>query len=411
MKLLHTADLHMDRSFEGLTGIPTALAKRLREANQQLLMNIVTVAIREAVDLVIFAGDTFHQSQTSISMQAQLMAALEQLKQAEIPVILTFGNHDYYKKDRYWFSFPDNVFLFEKEMVETLYFETKAGEQVAVSGFSYEHPWIDENKALEFPIKQAESDIHIGIYHGDTSRKAQQNYAPFTWKDLKATGYNYWALGHIHQPQIVSEQPLIVYPGTPQGHTKKEQSLQGVAVVTLSQNQATVQFEKVAEIDWTNEEISLAQCRDTQSVLSYLETSLLTKWHAHQQQQLMALTLKETQHLDVTVVQAIVNGELLSYLQQQLLQKTQGDFFVYRLILQAEEPTKEPIYLAASPNLLTALEKTYLDPVIFEDTTKELLRYAEFAGIFSMDEQWRLESLGLAHEQINEDFTIQEDPL
>ena len=78
-------------------------------------------------------------------------------------MILTFGNHDYYKKDRYWFSFPDNVFLFEKEMVETLYFETKAGEQVAVSGFSYEHPWIDENKALEFPIKQAESDIHIGI--------------------------------------------------------------------------------------------------------------------------------------------------------------------------------------------------------------------------------------------------------
>ena len=89
--------------------------------------------------------------------------------------------------------------------------------------------------------------------------------------------------------------------------------------------------------------------------MSYLETSLLTKWHAHQQQQLMALTLKETQHLDVTVVQAIVNGELLSYLQQQLY-KTQGDFCLSP-ILQAEEPTKEPIYLAASPNLLTALEK------------------------------------------------------
>ena len=89
--------------------------------------------------------------------------------------------------------------------------------------------------------------------------------------------------------------------------------------------------------------------------MSYLETSLLTKWQAHQQQQLMALTLKETQHLDVTVVQAIVNGELLSYL-QQLLQKRKV-IFVYRLILQAEEPTKEPIYLAASPNLLTALEK------------------------------------------------------
>ena len=105
---------------------------------------------------------------------------------------------------------------------------------MAVSGFSYEHPWIDENKALEFPIKQAESDIHIGIYHGDTSRKAQQNYAPFTWKDLKATGYNYWALGHIHQPQIVSEQPLIVYPGTPQGHTKKNSLYKGLQWSHLS---------------------------------------------------------------------------------------------------------------------------------------------------------------------------------
>ena len=71
MKLLHTADLHMDRSFEGLTGIPTALAKRLREANQQLLMNIVTVAIREAVDLVIFAGDTFHPARWSVSRRSR----------------------------------------------------------------------------------------------------------------------------------------------------------------------------------------------------------------------------------------------------------------------------------------------------------------------------------------------------
>ena len=77
-------------------------------------MNIVTVAIREAVDLVIFAGDTFHQSQTSISMQAQLMAALEQLKQAEIPVILTFGNHDYYKKTAIGFLFQTMSFYLKR---------------------------------------------------------------------------------------------------------------------------------------------------------------------------------------------------------------------------------------------------------------------------------------------------------
>ena len=141
MKLLHTADLHMDRSFEGLTGIPTALAKRLREANQQLLMNIVTVAIREAVDLVIFAGDTFHQSQTSISMQAQLMAALEQLKQAEIPVILTFGNHDYYKKTAIGF-FSRQCLLFEKKWLRHCILKRKRANKWLFQGLVMSIPGL-----------------------------------------------------------------------------------------------------------------------------------------------------------------------------------------------------------------------------------------------------------------------------
>ncbi len=77
--------------------------------------------------------------------------------------------------------------------------------------------------------------------------KRNKNYAPFTWKDLKATGYNYWALGHIHQPQIVSEQPLIVYPGTPQGHTKKNSLYKVLQWSHFPKNQATVQFEKKSQ--------------------------------------------------------------------------------------------------------------------------------------------------------------------
>ena len=48
-------------------------------------------------------------------MQAQLMAALEQLKQAEIPVILTFGNRDYYKKTAIGFLFQTMSFYLKKK--------------------------------------------------------------------------------------------------------------------------------------------------------------------------------------------------------------------------------------------------------------------------------------------------------
>ena len=97
------------------------------------------------------------------------------------------------------------------------------------------------------------------------------------------------------------------------------------------------------------------------------------------------------------------------YLQQQLLQKRKVIFCLSRP-LQAEEPTKEPIYLAASPNLLTALENIRIQLFLKMIPPRNCYVIQNLLN-FSMDEQWRLESLRLAHEQINEDFTIQEDPL
>ncbi len=106
-------------------------------------MNIVTVAIREAVDLVIFAGDTFHQSQTSISMQAQLMAALEQLKQAEIPVILTFGNHDYYKKDHaIGFLFQTMFFYLKKKWLRHCILKRKRANKWLFQGLVMSIPGL-----------------------------------------------------------------------------------------------------------------------------------------------------------------------------------------------------------------------------------------------------------------------------
>ncbi|MFD1900816.1 exonuclease SbcCD subunit D [Enterococcus termitis] len=221
MKVLHTADLHLDRSFEGLKNIPKQLAERLQLANQTTVAAIVDAAIDNQVDLVIFAGDTFHQSRTSIRTQAFFIDEMKRLAQAKIPVAMTFGNHDYYVAERYWFDFPDNMILFQKEQIETHYLMTKNQEKVAISGFSYEHSWINENKVADFPAKDVNADLHIGIYHGDTANNGQQSYAPFSFSEMKAKGYDYWALGHIHQPQVVSADPLIVYPGTPQGHTKK----------------------------------------------------------------------------------------------------------------------------------------------------------------------------------------------
>ncbi len=38
---------------------------------------------------------------------------------------------------------------------------------------------------------------------------------------------DYWALGHIHKSQVLSEEPLVVYSGNPQGLHRKEMALRG----------------------------------------------------------------------------------------------------------------------------------------------------------------------------------------
>lgn len=410
MKLLHTADIHLDQSFEGLRNLPTAIKEKLQQANEATLTNIIDLALKEQVDIVLFAGDTFHQSRTSIRTQAFFMDALKKLEKAEIPVIICFGNHDYYIKQRYWFDFPSNVVLFEKEQVETFHFMTKKQEKVAVSGFSYEHPWINQEMLPTFPIKDSNVDSHIGLYHGDTTVNGQQNYAPFSFKEMKEKGYDYWALGHIHQPQIVSANPLIVYPGTPQGHTKKENDLKGVALVQVQNGHSTVHFEPVSTTIWQTEVYDLTNYKAVQEALTFLVEVLVSKNSGDEQFFLTHVQLSGIEALGEEFMISYENGELLQYLQDTVLQQTNQNCFIFSISLK-EQHDQAKILIPANPELLSKLEQTYLQPAIFTDALKELTQNPLFHTAITVDENWREQSLSAAEQFIKADFIIKEDAL
>ena len=52
--------------------------------------------------------------------------------------------------------------------------------------------------------------------------------------DLAEAAMDYWALGHIHKSQVLSEEPLVVYSGNPQGLHRKEIGPQGCYLVSVS---------------------------------------------------------------------------------------------------------------------------------------------------------------------------------
>lgn len=372
LRFIHCADLHLDRSFEGLYLINESV-KELPEINEQVLEAIVSVAIHEAVDFVLLAGDTFHQNRPSLKTQHQFFTQMSRLEAAQIPVYLSFGNHDYYEEARYWFEFPANVFLFKEEMVETMVGKTSRGETYAISGFSYRTPWMSASKVVEFPNRQ--ETYHIGMYHGDQSG---DRYAPFAVQEMKQKGYDYWALGHIHVATTLSTQPPIIYPGTPQGHTQKETETPGVLLVTLNQTQATWEAIPVNQLVWQEVTLSMYGIQNQKAALEKIQSLFLESEKA-----LVKLVFSETESLPKNWLNPKEKGELIAYLNHEL--KGRG---LDQRIYQMEEiqlVLNEKMTLNASPLLQQEIFQQYQELTVFRGMMEELLQHPIASKVTSIE--------------------------
>ena len=372
LRFIHCADLHLDRSFEGLY-LMNESVDELLEINEKVLESIVSVAIKEAVDFVLLVGDTFHQNRPSLKTQHQFFTQMSRLEVADIPVYLSFGNHDYYEEARYWFDFPKNVHLFTEETVQTITGETKQGVSYCISGFSYQKPWLDESKVAQFPRRQ--ETYHIGMYHGD---QQGEHYAPFVVQEMKQKGYDYWALGHIHVATTLSTQPPIIYPGTPQGHTQKEKETPGILLVTLTQGQATWEAIPVHQLSWQEITLSLAGVSNQRMALEEIQRLFTVSKKA-----LIRLVLSETADLPKNWLNAKEKKELIAYLNHEL--QLQG--FAQR-IYQMEEIQvvfEQQVQLNASLALKRALFQQYQDADVFREVMAELLQHPIASKVMKME--------------------------
>ena len=76
--------------------------------------------------------------------------------------------------------------------------------------------------------------FNIGLLHTSLDgREDHAVYAPCSADNLRSKGYQYWALGHIHKQEFVSEDPWIVFPGCIQGRHIRETGAKGCVLVTV----------------------------------------------------------------------------------------------------------------------------------------------------------------------------------
>ncbi len=225
---LHAADLHLDSPLRGLSSYPGAPAERLREATRDAFVALVDAALARDVRFVLLAGDLFDGEWLDYSSGLWFLFELRRLTAAEIQVFVIRGNHDAESKVASRLSWPEGVTEFKSKTPHTVVLEELG---VAIHGQSYSEPHVTENLALGYPDAQP-GLLNIGVLHsGLEGYEGHGHYAPCTVDDLRAKGYDYWALGHIHKREVVHEDPWIVFPGNIQGRHVRETGAKGATLV------------------------------------------------------------------------------------------------------------------------------------------------------------------------------------
>jgi len=93
MRILHFADAHIDMANYGRHDPHSGLPLRVLDFLQSL-DTIIDTAIKEKVDLVLFAGDAYKDRAPAPTFQREWGKRIIRLSQAKIPTLLLIGNHD-----------------------------------------------------------------------------------------------------------------------------------------------------------------------------------------------------------------------------------------------------------------------------------------------------------------------------
>ncbi|MGD1815934.1 MAG: metallophosphoesterase family protein [Pleomorphochaeta sp.] len=250
MKVLHTSDLHIGKNLH---------KHRINFAHEHLFNYLIETIIKDEIDLLLISGDIFDTSYVSVSTQKifyDFLDRLSKIKTLKDTVIIS-GNHDlpsmldlatpflelsnihiitsinvedqiFTLKDRNNIPYCNIVaipFLREKDIKPDLESDNiidiqKELEAALINHYRNVDEYIVNNLDLNLPTislmhlfatgststTEIEGEKHRDIYVGKL-KTINANTFP---KNI-----DYYALGHIHKPQIVNKNERIVYSGSP----------------------------------------------------------------------------------------------------------------------------------------------------------------------------------------------------
>jgi DNA repair exonuclease SbcCD nuclease subunit len=269
IKILHTADIHLDAPLRSLALRDAALRDTIRAATRTAFEGLVDRALEEGVAALLIAGDLFDGKERSARTGAFLLAQLERLRTAGIRVFYVKGNHDAENPITGALELPDNCHVFGARGGKVA-----LGDEVWIHGVSFADRHAPESLLPRFapPVPGA---VNIALLHSSLAgAQGHDVYAPCSVAELAGMGFDYWALGHVHKRAVHAQEPWIVMPGIPQGRDIGEAGPKSATLLTIAQGGIAIEEVPTAIVEFVPASLDVTPAQTDDALRALLRERL-----------------------------------------------------------------------------------------------------------------------------------------
>lgn len=224
IKILHSADWHL--------GSPLLQQDSARQALMAVPEKIAALCKQENCDMMLLSGDLFDGPCSADAVRSLRRT----LADVGVPVFIAPGNHDFVGADSPWLSelWPENVHIFTHPVIESYPVEALDCCVYGAGFTSMDCPGLLGDFTPQHTQRYA-----IGVLHADPTQ-VNSPYCPITTEEVKQSGLDYLAVGHIHKgDSFRAGKTLCAWPGCPMGRGYDETGEKGVLIVTVDDTVTT----------------------------------------------------------------------------------------------------------------------------------------------------------------------------
>ncbi len=242
LKILHTADLHLDSSFSSY--LPKDKAKERKNELLIAFEKMVIFAENEGIKHILIAGDMFDKK--VLTEKTVRYAERVILEHEDISFYYLKGNHD---RDGFLnrIDTPANLFTFDSDKFTKYTIETPGEKTVCIYGTEL---MADTQAKMLTSLQPDEKDINIVMLHGqDIEAMSNDKEIRIDMPRLRGKAIDYLALGHVHAPKIsrLDSRGVYSYCGCLEGRGFDECGERGFNVLTVDTKTGEVNAEFMAK--------------------------------------------------------------------------------------------------------------------------------------------------------------------